>query len=70
MENADIAKIFHEIADLLEIKGENPFRVRSYRNAGLVIEGLLKSVKTIETGVVNIIAIQQAGSLLQESHIL
>lgn len=47
MENADIAKIFHEIADLLEIKGENPFRVRSYRNAGLVIEGLPESVKAI-----------------------
>ncbi len=47
MENADIAKIFYEIADLLEIKGENPFRVRSYRNAGLVIEGLPESVKAI-----------------------
>ncbi len=47
MENADISKIFHEIADLLEIKGENPFRVRSYRNAGLVIEGLPESVKAI-----------------------
>src|SRR4030065_1185507 len=33
MENADIAKIFHEIANLLEIKGENPFKVRSYRAA-------------------------------------
>ena len=47
MENADIAKIFYEIADLLEIKGENPFRVRSYRNAGIVIEGLPESVKAI-----------------------
>lgn len=47
MENADISKIFHQIADLLEIKGENPFRVRSYRNAGLVIEGLPESVKAI-----------------------
>lgn len=47
MENADISKIFYEIADLLEIKGENPFRVRSYRNAGLVIEGLPESVKAI-----------------------
>ncbi|MFZ3064729.1 MAG: PHP domain-containing protein [Nitrospirota bacterium] len=56
MENADIAKIFHEIADLLEIKGENPFRVRSYRNAGLVIEGLPERVKAIESDVVNIIA--------------
>lgn len=47
MENTAIAKIFHEIADLLDIKGENPFRVRSYRNAGLVIEGLPENVKAI-----------------------
>lgn len=31
--NADIAAIFEEIADLLEIQGANPFRVRAYRNA-------------------------------------
>ncbi len=31
--NADIAAAFEEIADLLEIKGDNPFRVRAYRNA-------------------------------------
>lgn len=47
MENLDIAKIFYEIADLLEIKGENPFRIRSYRNAGLVIEGLPVNIKSI-----------------------
>lgn len=47
MENADIAKIFEDIADLLEIKGENPFRVRSYRNAALVIGGLPESLKAI-----------------------
>lgn len=33
--NADIGKIFEQVADLLEIEGANPFRVRSYRNAGL-----------------------------------
>jgi DNA polymerase (family 10) len=31
--NADIAAIFDEIADLLEIQGANPFRVRAYRKA-------------------------------------
>jgi DNA polymerase (family 10) len=31
--NADIAAIFEEIADLLEIRGDNPFRIRAYRNA-------------------------------------
>lgn len=47
MENADIAKIFDDIADLLEIKGENPFRVRSYRNAALIISGLPESLRSI-----------------------
>lgn len=31
--NADIARVFDEIANLLEIQGENPFRIRAYRNA-------------------------------------
>lgn len=35
--NEDIASIFDEVADLLEIRGENPFRVRAYRNAARVI---------------------------------
>ncbi len=38
IDNKSIAKIFYEIADLLEIKGDNPFRIRSYRNAAMVIE--------------------------------
>ena len=35
--NADIARIFEEIADLLELRDENPFRVRAYRNAAQVV---------------------------------
>ena len=38
--NADIARIFEEIADRLEIQGENPFRVRAYRNAARTVAGL------------------------------
>ena len=38
MENLAIARIFAEIADLLEIKGENPFKIRAYRNAADTIE--------------------------------
>lgn len=33
MDNYSIARVFREIADLLEIKGENPFKVRAYRGA-------------------------------------
>ncbi len=35
--NADIARAFDEIADLLELEGANPFRVRAYRNASRVV---------------------------------
>lgn len=38
--NAAIAQVFDEIADLLEIEDANPFRVRAYRNAARLIEGL------------------------------
>jgi len=40
MENAKIARIFNEIADLLDIRGDNPFRIRSYRAAARTIEDL------------------------------
>src|SRR3970040_2304467 len=38
--NADIAAAFEEIADLLELGDENPFRVRAYRNAARVVGAL------------------------------
>ena len=37
MQNPDIARLFDEVADLLEIKNENPFRVRAYRNAARIV---------------------------------
>ena len=47
MKNQEIARIFNEIAYLLEIKGENPFRIRAYRRAALNIEGLTRDVAEI-----------------------
>ena len=44
MENPEVAQIFEEIADLLDIQGENPFRVRAYRNAARVIRDLSQSL--------------------------
>jgi len=37
MDNLAIARIFSEIGDLLEIKAENPFRIRAYRNGAEAI---------------------------------
>jgi len=42
--NREIAAIFNEMADLLEIAGENPFRVRAYRNAARTVEGYSRSM--------------------------
>src|SRR5712692_1587867 len=38
MENAEIASLLYETADLMEIAGEDPFRIRSYRNGASAIE--------------------------------
>jgi DNA polymerase/3'-5' exonuclease PolX len=38
--NNDIANVFDEIADFLEIEGENPFRIRAYRNGAGTVRGL------------------------------
>ena len=38
--NADIAAAFDEIADLLSLKGENPFRIRAYRRAAQTVLAL------------------------------
>jgi DNA polymerase (family 10) len=40
MENPEVAQVFEEVADLLELQGANPFRVRAYRNAARTIRDL------------------------------
>ncbi len=47
MNNAEIAEVFSQIATLLEIKGENPFRVRSYRRASETIANLTEDLSAI-----------------------
>jgi DNA polymerase (family 10) len=42
--NAEVADIFDQVADLLEIEGANEFRVRAYREAAATIGGLTRSV--------------------------
>jgi DNA polymerase (family 10) len=45
--NAAIAAVFEQIADLLDIQGANPFRIRAYRNAARTIGELGIDVKTL-----------------------
>ena len=47
MTNAEIAAVFEQMADLLEFQGDNPFRVRAYRNAARAIRDLGESVAAI-----------------------
>jgi len=42
--NTEIADMFEQLADLLEIREENPFRIRAYRNAARVIRGHARSM--------------------------
>jgi DNA polymerase (family 10) len=47
MRNAEIASVFNEIADYLEVKGENPFRIRAYRRAAQAVEGLSEEIAAV-----------------------
>ena len=47
MDNKAIASVLYETADLLEIDGQDSFRVRSYRNAAQAIEALPQQVKDL-----------------------
>lgn len=40
MENPEFARLLSETADLMEVAGEDAFRIRSYRNAAAAIENL------------------------------
>ena len=40
MRNSAIAQVFQDMADLLELKEDNPFKIRAYQRAARTIEGL------------------------------
>ena len=44
MDNKSIATVLYETADLLEIDGQDSFRIRSYRNAAATIEAMPQQV--------------------------
>src|SRR3989338_2950421 len=45
MKNLEISAIFREITKILEIKGDNPFRIRAYERAAQNIEGLTEEIE-------------------------
>jgi DNA polymerase (family 10) len=51
VENLDVARLLQEMADLLEIQGANPFRIRAYRNAVATVQGQSRPLKRmVEAG--------------------
>jgi len=50
MKNTAIAKVFSDIADLLELKGENVFKIRAYQKAARAIEHYPKEIRIMLDG--------------------
>jgi DNA polymerase (family 10) len=66
MENRTIADVFTEIADILDIQGENPFRVRSYRNAARTIGDMSESLESLVKAGKNLEEIPGIGKSISE----
>jgi DNA polymerase (family 10) len=47
MKNQEVAGFFKRMADMLEIKGENPFRIRAYQRAAQNIENLTEDIALV-----------------------
>jgi DNA polymerase (family 10) len=68
VENLDIARTLEETADLLEIQGANPFRIRAYRNAVRTVEGLTRSLQDMVSAGDDLTALQGVGKEM-DAHI-
>ena len=47
MTNAEIARVFERIALILDLQGENPFRIRAYERAATLLENFPKDLRQI-----------------------
>src|ERR1700730_14268416 len=61
MDNKAIAGILYETADLLEIDGQDSFRIRSYRNAAQAIEALPQQIAELIDEPKKVLEIQGIG---------
>ena len=66
MDNESIARRFYRLAALMDIRGDDPFRLRSYRNAAEAIETWPKPLQTIaaEEGIAGLQAIPGVGKAI------
>ncbi len=61
MDNKSIATVLYETADLLEIDGQDSFRIRSYRNAAQAVENHTEQIKDIISEPKKVLAIPGIG---------
>ncbi len=61
VDNKTIASVFYETADLMEINGDDSFRIRSYRNAAETLEGLPQQVADLADDLKQLLAIPGIG---------
>ena len=61
MDNKAIAGVLYETADLLEIDGQDSFRIRSYRNAAEAIEAQHQQISDLIGEPKKVLAIQGIG---------
>ncbi len=47
MRNKEVAEIFNKVAALLEIKGDNPYRIRAYQKAAQTVEALTVDLESL-----------------------
>ena len=66
MENAEVAAVFDEIADILEIRDENAFRIRSYRNAARTIRDHAERMEDLAAGGADLTDLPGIGKSLAE----
>jgi DNA polymerase (family 10) len=66
MTNQHLASLFEEIADLLELSGENAFRIRAYRSGASAIEGLSQPVGELIAQGFDLTTVDGIGSTLAE----
>ncbi len=66
MDNESIARRFHSLAALMEIRGDDPFRLRSYRNAAEALATWPTSLEKIfkEQGLAGLLEIPGVGKAI------
>ncbi len=64
MSNKEIAKVFQFLGDIMELHGENPFKIRSYQNAYLTLRKLERPLTEMEAAEIG--AIKGVGAAIGE----